>query len=150
LSPTGSGPMTGPGVGGAGLEECLVDIETAAAFLGVTVRWMRRRVAEQAIPFYKLTGRLAFSPHDLRTIRDASRVEPASLAPRLPRTGSGRPTTAGRANPQGPPPRATSTAGAGSPCGGDRRSSLQPGEARVAPGQLDLKGPIRDDQRSGP
>ena len=69
--------MTGPAVGGPGPEEGLVDIETAAAFLGVTVRWMRRRVAERAIPYYKLTGRLAFSPADLRQIRDSSRVEPA-------------------------------------------------------------------------
>ncbi|MHB1444693.1 MAG: hypothetical protein ACYCTI_01020 [Acidimicrobiales bacterium] len=67
--------MTGPGGNGAGAEEDLVDLEAAAAFLGVTVRWMRRRVAERAIPHYKLTGRLAFAPADLRQIRDASRVE---------------------------------------------------------------------------
>jgi len=73
-----TGPaMTAPAVGGAGLEEGLVDMETAAAFLGVTVRWVRRRVAERAIPHYKLTGRLAFAPADLRQIRDSARVEPA-------------------------------------------------------------------------
>jgi len=72
--------VTGPVVGGAGLEEGLVDMETAAAFLGVTVRWMRRRVAERAIPYYKLRGRLAFSPADLRQLRDASRVEPVKRA----------------------------------------------------------------------
>ena len=76
-----TGPaMTGPAVGGVGLEEDLVDIEAAAAFLGVTVRWVRRRVAERAIPHYKLTGRLAFSPADLRQLRDASRVEPVKRA----------------------------------------------------------------------
>jgi len=69
--------VTGPGGNGAGAEEDLVDIEAAAAFLGVTVRWMRRRVAERAIPHYKLTGRLAFAPADLRQIRDSARVEPA-------------------------------------------------------------------------
>ena len=72
--------MTGPGATGAGPEEGLVDLEAAAAFLGVTVRWMRRRVAERAIPHYKLTGRLAFSPADLRQLRDASRVEPVKRA----------------------------------------------------------------------
>lgn len=61
------------------LGEGLVDIKVAAAFLGVTVRWMRRRKDSREIPYYKLGRRLAFNPADLRRIWNTARVESRQL-----------------------------------------------------------------------
>jgi hypothetical protein len=60
------------------LGEDRLDTKSAAAFLGVSVRWVRRQVFDRQIPDYRLRGRLAFSPCDLRWSRDARRVEPGN------------------------------------------------------------------------
>jgi hypothetical protein len=58
--------------------EELIGAKSAAAFLGVSVRWVRRRVFDRQNPYYKLRGRLAFSPSDLRRFRVPRRVEPGN------------------------------------------------------------------------
>jgi excisionase family DNA binding protein len=52
----------------------LVDIDGAAALLGVCVRHARRLVAERRIPFIKWGARLHFDPNELREWIDRHRV----------------------------------------------------------------------------
>ncbi len=40
-------------------------IKPAAEYLGVTVRFMKRLVSERRIAFYKMGGRILFSPDEL-------------------------------------------------------------------------------------
>jgi len=52
----------------------LVDIEGAAEFLGVTVRHVRRLVAERRVPYVKWGSRLHFDPQELEVWIDRHRV----------------------------------------------------------------------------
>jgi excisionase family DNA binding protein len=54
----------------------LVDITRAAERLGVTVRYVRRLVAERRIPYVKFGHLLRFDPVDLEEWIDAARVGP--------------------------------------------------------------------------
>ena len=55
----------------------LVDIDTLAAHLGVSVRHVRRLVAERRIPFVKWGHLLRFDPIAIATWLDDQRVDPA-------------------------------------------------------------------------
>jgi excisionase family DNA binding protein len=55
----------------------LVDIDTLAAHLGVSVRHVRRLVAERRIPFVKWGHLLRFDPIEISTWLDDQRVEAA-------------------------------------------------------------------------
>ena len=55
----------------------LVDIDTLAAHLGVSVRHVRRLVAERRIPFVKWGHLLRFDPTAIATWLDEQRVEAA-------------------------------------------------------------------------
>jgi excisionase family DNA binding protein len=55
----------------------LVDITRAAERLGVTVRYMRRLVAERRIPYVKFGHLLRFDPIELEAWIDAARVSPS-------------------------------------------------------------------------
>ena len=55
----------------------LVDIDTLAAHLGVSVRHVRRLVAERRIPFVKWGHLLRFDPIAIATWLDEQRVEAA-------------------------------------------------------------------------
>lgn len=61
---------------GAAPEDRLVDIIQAAELLGVTVRWVRRRVFEGNLRHYKLGGLLRFKASDLREYVEGHVVEP--------------------------------------------------------------------------
>ena len=63
-----------------------LDIDEAAAYLGMTTRWLRRRVDEKSITFYKPAGLIRFRVDDLDAFMEAARVE----AQRKPRA-VGRP-----------------------------------------------------------
>ncbi len=52
----------------------LVGIEAIADQLGVTVRWVRRRVAAREIPFFKLGHLVRFDPTEVRAWVNESRV----------------------------------------------------------------------------
>jgi excisionase family DNA binding protein len=52
----------------------LIDISGAAALLGVSVRHVRRLVAERRLPFIKWGARLHFDPNELREWIDRHRV----------------------------------------------------------------------------
>jgi excisionase family DNA binding protein len=52
----------------------LVDIEAAAAQLGVSVRHVRRLVAERRVPYVKWGSRLHFDPVELDDWVDRHRV----------------------------------------------------------------------------
>lgn len=52
-----------------------LDVEGAAAYLGTTVRHVRRLVGERRIPYAKLGGKLRFLPPDLDRWLEAQRVE---------------------------------------------------------------------------
>ncbi len=52
-----------------------LDVEGAAAYLGTSVRHVRRLRAERRVPYLKLRGRLLFLPADLDAYLDACRVE---------------------------------------------------------------------------
>jgi excisionase family DNA binding protein len=69
-------------------ESRLLDVDTAATYLGVTPRFVRRLVAERRIPFVKIGRYVRFEIPDLDRFIEAGRVE--SVAPRhwsLHRTG---------------------------------------------------------------
>ena len=53
----------------------LLDLEAAAAYLGVTPRWIRRAVAERRIGHFKLGGLLRFRLADLDALVAAGRRE---------------------------------------------------------------------------
>ena len=55
----------------------LVDIDAIADKLGVTVRHVRRLVAERRIPYVKWGHLLRFDPAAIASWLDAQRVEPA-------------------------------------------------------------------------
>jgi excisionase family DNA binding protein len=57
----------------------LVDITRAAERLGVTVRYMRRLVAERRIPYVKLGHLLRFDPVELEAWIDAARVRQVEI-----------------------------------------------------------------------
>jgi excisionase family DNA binding protein len=52
----------------------LVDIEGAAELLGVSVRHVRRLVAERRVPYVKWGSRLHFDPRELEGWIDRHRV----------------------------------------------------------------------------
>jgi excisionase family DNA binding protein len=54
----------------------LVDIARAAERLGVSVRYVRRLVAERRIPYVKFGHLLRFDPVELEAWIDAARVGP--------------------------------------------------------------------------
>jgi len=54
----------------------LVDIETAAKLLSITVRHVRRFVAEETIPYLKLGGSLRFDKEELRKWIERRRHRP--------------------------------------------------------------------------
>lgn len=53
---------------------CLIDITGAAERLGVSVRYVRRLVAQRRIPYVKLGHYLRFDPAELEAWIDRSRV----------------------------------------------------------------------------
>ena len=57
-----------------------LDIEQAAAYIGQTVRWMRYRVAEKSITFYKPGGLIRFRVDDLDAYMESVKV-PAERKP---------------------------------------------------------------------
>jgi excisionase family DNA binding protein len=57
----------------------LIDITRAAERLGVTVRYMRRLVAERRIPYVKLGHLLRFDPVELEAWIDAARVRQVEI-----------------------------------------------------------------------
>ncbi len=56
----------------------LVDIDAAAAYLGVTVRFMRQLVAGRTIPYFKVGRLLRFDVADLDAYLTANRREAVS------------------------------------------------------------------------
>jgi excisionase family DNA binding protein len=54
----------------------LVDIEAAAGLLSITVRHMRRFVAEETIPYLKIGGSLRFDKEELRKWVEKRRRRP--------------------------------------------------------------------------
>ena len=69
----------------------MVGIDAVAAYLGVTVRHVRRLVNERRIPFYKWSRLLRFDPAEISAWVDNSRVEPGPSAGPTPlRSGFGR------------------------------------------------------------
>jgi excisionase family DNA binding protein len=66
-------PTQNPGLdGNSGV--ALVDVDCAAARLGVTVRFVRRLVAERRIPYVKVGKFVRFDPADLENWIDDHRV----------------------------------------------------------------------------
>lgn len=57
----------------------LLTIEEVADHLGVSVRHVRRLVAERRIPFVKWGHLLRFNPEDLASWLDASRVQVTAI-----------------------------------------------------------------------
>ena len=58
----------------------LVDIDTLAAHLGVSVRHVRRLVAERRIPFLKWGHLLRFDPAEIAAWLEESRVATSSAS----------------------------------------------------------------------
>jgi excisionase family DNA binding protein len=58
-------------------ERPLLSIEEAAAYLGVTPRWMRRAVERRTLPHIKLGRLVRFDQADLEAYLAEQRVEPA-------------------------------------------------------------------------
>lgn len=54
----------------------LLDIEQAAARLGVTTRFIRRLVEQRRVPFYKVGKFVRFDAADLDEFVNRSRVDP--------------------------------------------------------------------------
>ena len=54
----------------------LLTIEEAADRLKMSVRYLRRAVAERRIPFHRLGRSIRFDPGDLAAFVQANRVEP--------------------------------------------------------------------------
>jgi excisionase family DNA binding protein len=55
-------------------------VEQAAEYLNVSVRFIRRLVAERRVPFHKAGTRVRFSVADLDAFMLAGRVEPITPA----------------------------------------------------------------------
>lgn len=75
----------------------LLDIDEVAAHLGVSVRHVRRLVAERRIPFVKWGKLLRFDPADIAVWLDVQRVSPRSMSHpigTIAGTGSTAPYTA--------------------------------------------------------
>jgi len=53
-----------------------LNIQQAASYLGVDVRWMRRAVFERRLPFYKVGRYVRFAPADLDEFLRRARIEP--------------------------------------------------------------------------
>lgn len=60
----------------ASTTNALLDVNEVAELLGVTVRFVRRLVAERRIPFYKVGKFIRFRSTDLADWVDACRIEP--------------------------------------------------------------------------
>lgn len=60
----------------------LIDLPMTADRLGVTVRYVRRLVAERRIPFIKLGHLLRFDPDELDAWLDRARVSEVGVGPR--------------------------------------------------------------------
>ena len=58
------------------LPEELLTIEEAAARIKMSVRYLRRAVAERRIAFHRIGRSIRFDPTDLAAFVQASRVEP--------------------------------------------------------------------------
>lgn len=58
----------------------LIDMATAAEHLGVSLRHVRRLVAEKRIPYVKVGHFVRFDPAELRRWIDERRVEPTQPA----------------------------------------------------------------------
>lgn len=58
------------------IETKYLDVEGAAAYLGVKVRFIRRLVAERRIAFHKVGIYVRFAVDDLDAFANAGRVEP--------------------------------------------------------------------------
>ncbi len=56
----------------------LMDIETLAVRLGVSVRFVRRLVAERRMPFLKIGKFIRFDPADVDAWIESRRVGPSS------------------------------------------------------------------------
>ena len=54
----------------------LLDVAQTADRLGVTVRWVRRAIAERRIPFIKVGRYVRFDPEELDAFVEANRVRP--------------------------------------------------------------------------
>lgn len=55
--------------------EALIDVDQAADRLGVSVRWIRRAVAQRTIPFIKVGHYVRFEPSALDAYVDTNRVD---------------------------------------------------------------------------
>lgn len=55
-------------------------VDQAAEYLNVSVRFIRRLVAERRVPFHKAGNRLRFRPADLDAFMLSGRVEPITAA----------------------------------------------------------------------
>ena len=53
----------------------LLDVDQAAHRLGVTVRWIRRAVAQRRIPFVKVGHYVRFVPEELDAFIERNHVE---------------------------------------------------------------------------
>lgn len=60
------------------IEAKYLDVKGAAAYLGVSVRFIRRLVAERRIAFHKAGTHVRFAIDDLDAFMRAGRVEPIS------------------------------------------------------------------------
>jgi excisionase family DNA binding protein len=58
----------------------LLDVPAAAAYLGVTERWVRRAVAERTIPFVKIGRYVRLDADDLAAYVDRQRVPAVGAA----------------------------------------------------------------------
>jgi len=66
----------------------MVGIDAVAAYLGVSVRHVRRLVNERRIPFYKWSRLLRFDPAEIAAWVEETRVEPGGpLSPGRVPTG---------------------------------------------------------------
>ncbi|KZM69668.1 helix-turn-helix domain-containing protein [Nocardia terpenica] len=59
-----------------------LDVEAAAVYLGVKVRFIRRLVAERRVVFYKVGGHVRFKVSDLEEFAQAGRVDVAPYSRR--------------------------------------------------------------------
>jgi excisionase family DNA binding protein len=60
-------------------EKVWLDSMEAAAYIGQSLRWIRRAVVEQTIPYYKMVGTVRFKRTELDEWLEQRRVE---VAPR--------------------------------------------------------------------
>ncbi|HEY3008754.1 MAG TPA: helix-turn-helix domain-containing protein [Micromonosporaceae bacterium] len=60
----------------------LLNVDEAAVYLGTSVRFVRRLVAERRIPFHHIGRHVRFDERDLATYVRAGRIEAIRPAPR--------------------------------------------------------------------